>query len=326
MECEFCKKLLSSLKSLKSHQQKTKYCLDIQGKSIQDGYTCNFCTKKFFNTDSIKRHEKVCKKEKIEYKIKIEKQLLEQLEQIEQMEKEKLEQLEQMEKEKIEYKIDIEQMKKEKIDIEKQLLEKLEQMKKEKIDYKINIEKQLLEYKIQVEKLQGIIENIAIKAVSKPNITNNNNIENLIFLDFKETNIQDKVDNFFTIDHLKNGIKGVARFTKDFIINTDDDKLKYICTDVSRGFFKYMDENGVVQKDVKATKLKNSIKEPIINKSKDIFMNENTRIFDEINNTMDCLQLDRLNNKMNVLTEGFIQVKNIDDNINEYSKELVMVL
>ena len=274
MECEFCKKILSSLKSLKSHQQKTKYCLDIQGKSnIKCKFICDFCNKNFFTKDSVSRHKKVCKKE-------IEKLYIEQ----------------------IEYKI------------------KLEEQEE---GYKIKLEKQEEEYKIQIEKLQKIIENIAVKAVSKPNI---NNIENLTFLDFKETNIQDKVDNFFTIDHLKNGIKGVARFTKDFIINTDDNKLKYICSDVSRGFFKYIDENGVVQKDVKATKLKNSIKEPIINKSKDIFMNENTRIFDEITNTVDCLQLDRLNNNMNVLTEGFIQVKNIDDNINDYSKELVMVL
>ena len=42
MECNFCKKVLSNVTTLKTHQTSAKYCLEIQGK-IEDGeqYECD---------------------------------------------------------------------------------------------------------------------------------------------------------------------------------------------------------------------------------------------------------------------------------------------
>ena len=63
MECKFCKKILSSANSLKTHQQKVKYCLKLQGNvNIKGSFSCNFCNKDFFTKYAIKKHEQICKK------------------------------------------------------------------------------------------------------------------------------------------------------------------------------------------------------------------------------------------------------------------------
>jgi len=47
----------------------------------------------------------------------------------------------------------------------------------------------------------------------------------------------------------------LAHFAKDHFLKDDDGKLKYVCTDPGRQTFKYKDELGDIQKDVKAKKL-----------------------------------------------------------------------
>ena len=42
MECEFCKKILSSKGTLKTHQ-KSKKCLELQGKT--SNFNCKYCEK-----------------------------------------------------------------------------------------------------------------------------------------------------------------------------------------------------------------------------------------------------------------------------------------
>ena len=110
--------------------------------------------------------------------------------------------------------------------------------------------------------------------VNTVNTTNNNT--NLLIVDFNKSTIKDSVENNFTLEHLNEGIKGVAKFTKDYIVKPEEGKRKYICSDPSRCVFKYRDENGVVQKDVRAVKLKNVIKDPIITKSKNLFTDNST--------------------------------------------------
>ena len=45
--------------------------------------------------------------------------------------------------------------------------------------------------------------------------------------------------NNFTLEYLSEGIKGLAKFTKEHIINSSEDgKQKYICSDPSRALFK----------------------------------------------------------------------------------------
>ena len=65
MECQFCKKLFTTKSSLKSHQDNTKYCLEIQGK-LEKHY-CKYCNKELCKR-RLETHEKKCndKTQKVE--------------------------------------------------------------------------------------------------------------------------------------------------------------------------------------------------------------------------------------------------------------------
>ena len=56
MECNYCKKVLSNLSALKTHQKKTKYCLIIQGKSTKGEYSCTKCKKSFLRKKTYQYH------------------------------------------------------------------------------------------------------------------------------------------------------------------------------------------------------------------------------------------------------------------------------
>ena len=60
MECQFCKKILSSISALNYHQKNTKYCLQIQGKNYDKKIKCEYCNKLLSSKSSQKRHMVVC--------------------------------------------------------------------------------------------------------------------------------------------------------------------------------------------------------------------------------------------------------------------------
>ena len=60
MECNFCKKIFSSKSNLYTHQKKTKYCIELQGKEPTILYECEYCTKKFTSKQNQIEHS--CKK------------------------------------------------------------------------------------------------------------------------------------------------------------------------------------------------------------------------------------------------------------------------
>ena len=107
----------------------------------------------------------------------------------------------------------------------------------EKLKYKNRLLK--IELKDKLEKQLEKQENQLFSLASKPSIKIRNLNNVLTSLDFKENSIKDKVDNNFTLEYLSEGIKGVAKFTKEHIINSSEDgKQKYICSDPSRSMFK----------------------------------------------------------------------------------------
>ena len=61
MECEFCHKTFSNKHSLTKHQNKAKYCLDIQNTKPDIMYKCSICEKNFNVKSSLERHETNCK-------------------------------------------------------------------------------------------------------------------------------------------------------------------------------------------------------------------------------------------------------------------------
>jgi hypothetical protein len=61
MDCQYCKKTLSSKSSLNYHQKNTKFCLALQGKTINKSVLCDFCKVEFSSQTSLTRHSKICK-------------------------------------------------------------------------------------------------------------------------------------------------------------------------------------------------------------------------------------------------------------------------
>ena len=65
--CEFCKKEFVSKSNLLSHQRTAKYCLEIQGKNMED-FKCKYCDKIFTTSHNLNEHYNSCKVKKEEDK------------------------------------------------------------------------------------------------------------------------------------------------------------------------------------------------------------------------------------------------------------------
>ena len=113
----------------------------------------------------------------------------------------------------------------------------------------------------QIKELQDKLENIAVKAVSRPTTTNKTQINNFIqqLQPVTEEKLKESVSNL-TIDHIKKGPEGYAQYALDFPL-----KDKIICVDYSRRKVKFKDKDGNVITDPEmnglATKFFNSIKD-----------------------------------------------------------------
>ncbi len=283
--CEFCKNKYSNKSNLLMHQKTAKKCLIIRNNPIlNNSYKCEFCEYVSVRKSVFLTHQMSCKKTKNNTYETFEKIIIGKDLEINQL---------------------------------KIIIEKKEVLLQEKNIQLERLENEIKDYKIQLKDNFNVI-------ASKPTIVNTTKINNLIVVDFKESTINDKVENKFTLEYLNDGLRGVAKFTKDHIVNFEDGKYKYLCCDPSRAIFKYKDENGVVQKDIRASKLKNAIKEPIIKKSKILFINENSRLFDGIANEDENTEL--INEQITILKDNFLKVKNIDDNQIDYAKEMVLIM
>ena len=144
----------------------------------------------------------------------------------------------------------------ENIKLNNQNIEYLKQLENKDKEYL----KQLENKDRHIKQLELQLANIALAGVTKVstinNINNSNKILNIGCLDLNssdkiKTILDDKFDHNYIID----GQKGVAQFVVDHYLKDDDGKLKYVCTDPSRQIFKYKDDLGDIQKDVKAKKL-----------------------------------------------------------------------
>jgi len=62
-ECHFCKEMFKSANILAQHQNRTKYCLALQGKENKK-FTCKYCSKSLVNNERLVTHINVCKEKK----------------------------------------------------------------------------------------------------------------------------------------------------------------------------------------------------------------------------------------------------------------------
>ena len=112
-----------------------------------------------------------------------------------------------------------------------------------------------------IQQLQDKLENIAIKAVSRPTTSNKTQINNYI-QNMKLVTEEHFIDNVqhLTIDHIKKGPEGYAEFALEYPL-----KDRLLCSDYSRRKLKFKDKDGNLITDPEMTTLAkkffNSIKE-----------------------------------------------------------------
>lgn len=210
--CDFCKREFVTKGNLLSHQRTAKYCLEIQGKNIED-FKCKYCEKKFTSLYNLNEHYNSCKiktqklaeeKTKIEYDSRIK----------------TLEQRHQKEIEILNTKIsDKEKDHKSQIDI---------------LNITISERNKIIE---KLEKKMEIYEKRIFDMASRPtNNTNNNNKTVVYNNNIPLTNeVLRQSAKTFSIEYAKN-INGITRHLTESL----EDHIT--CTDSSRNIFKYTNE------------------------------------------------------------------------------------
>ena len=238
--CNFCKKDFSFKGNMISHQKTAKYCLDIQGKNC-NAFECSFCCKIFTTHQNLNDHLTSCKeKEKKHYEIKIqelEKQII--------LVKKECENT--LEKQKHKYSNQLR-------DQDLYLTEKLKEME-------TNYTRQLEEKETTITKLEAKLEkfeNAVIANTRNPITTNNTIVLNTLNLNDTEK-FKSIIDEGLNKNVVCNGQRGLAKFVFDHILKGPDGKLMYNCVDPSRHIFECTNSDGIVEKDVRAIKLKRAL-------------------------------------------------------------------
>ena len=238
IQCNICNKEFSTKGSLHTHQKTAKYCLEKQGKNNEE-FNCSFCKKKFTLRHVLQDHLQTCKEKKMkdkeekDFNIKSAhqneiKEILKKMEEKDNLNTEKLAEKDRHYTEQ---------------------LEKLDEKLKEKNEY--------------IEKLEAKLEKFedAVIASKKPtNTTNNNNIVVANTLNLNDTErfksiIQEKL----TKNVVCNGQRGLAKFAVENLLKDSEGKLMYKCVDPSRHNFEFTNSDGIVEKDVRAIKLKRAL-------------------------------------------------------------------
>jgi len=152
-----------------------------------------------------------------------------------------------MEKQKKEYERKISKQKKE---CDEQLCKQRKDME-EKID---TLKQTIAKLEAKLEKFED-----AVILSKKPTNTTNNNNTN-ITLNLNDTErFRSIIDEKLTKDVVCNGQRGLAKFAVDNLLKDAAGKLMYKCVDPSRQNFEFTNSDGIVEKDVKAIKLKRAL-------------------------------------------------------------------
>ena len=298
LTCEFCKKEYSSKSTLNYHVKTNKKCIVLRGETIEskEVFSCEYCQFTTLTKSALKLH--LCKnKTELETKQSFD-DLIDENKKME----EKIKLLEKQ----IKTQSKKSEMETKKLMAETEKLSFLQAELKTQKEYTSKLEEKIEKHESQLFTLASKTTNTTTSNVRISNVYNN-----LEPLDLSDERIRNEVEDNFTDNHFNDGIKGVARFTKDYILKSNEEgKTKYICSDTSRGIFKYLDENGLLQKDLKASRLKNSIQAPIKKKSHTMYMD---KLDEEQDETV-----------IEVVITNFSKIRNID--VNDYAKELSLII
>ena len=221
MECDFCKRTFSSKSNLLNHQKTTKYCIEMQGKQ-PTYFECEYCNKKF--TSHQNQIEHACKERERENNIKQQKEFENNI------------------KNKYELKIkELEYL----ISNRDERIKGFESFINEKNEYIAKIEARL-------DKFESTVVNMATEPKTKTttNVVVNNNTLNL-----SKEHVTKVLEEHFTKEVAAGGQKRLAEMVYEKMLKGPDGKSSYVCVDPSRQTFEFTNNDGDVERDVKAKKL-----------------------------------------------------------------------
>jgi hypothetical protein len=205
---------------------------------------------------------------------------------------------------------------------EQNLVEKYENIIKEQ---KKDFLEQLSSKDIQIQELQNKLENIAIKAVSKPTTVNNTNNSrvNQIINNLTPITTEHLTEHaqFLTLEHIKDGASGYAKYALEYPL-----KDKIICVDYARRKVKYKDEEGNLVDDPEMTKLAKKFFMAIETYNNNLLSNYNADILQKMldvggdNNEMTQEEADKCILLGNALFEEMVKVKSMRTDIEDIKK------
>jgi hypothetical protein len=274
-ECKFCKKSYATKGSLNNHQRTAKYCIKIQ-QSLSEknsdnieykSFDCKYCKKTFSSNFNLNKHIKLCPS----------------------------------------YYTALLSIKDNQIETKnneiKELQVKIASLEQQVMTIKLETENRML--REQSERSVNTVEEIA----KQPRVQQNNNQKILITspMDLSQGKIKDMIENSFNANYMIQGQKGVARFAYDTMLKDEEGKLKYICTDPSRQIFQYKNEEGEIQKDVKAKKLTKALLDGELKSASHKIASDKMK-----ENTEDFLEY----------STYYLEIKELEDDNSDFSKEL----
>jgi hypothetical protein len=219
MECQYCNQILKTSSSLKQHQLTAKYCLSKQNKEPIKEYYCNACNTGFTLKYSLQKHLQICKSNTPEIH-----QISQELDVV---------------KKELELSL-IREKEKDKIISDRDFLitDQKNIIKELQTEYKRHME-------MQNKDLQDRMQSMAEKAIDKPSTLNQNTINQVInnLLPITTEHLNNQVQ-YLTIDHVKNGAVGYAKYALEHPL-----KDRLVCTDTSRKKGKYKDSDGNIVSD-----------------------------------------------------------------------------
>jgi hypothetical protein len=199
-----------------------------------------------------------------------------------------------------------------------ELIKNQEKLETQIIDLKETQDK----YEKQIKELQDKLENIALKAISKPTTVNNSRV-NQIINNLTPITTQHLTEHaqFLTLDHIKDGASGYAKYALEYPL-----KDKIICVDYARKKVKYKDEEGNLVDDPEMTKLAKKFFMAIETYNNNLLTNYNAEILQKMldvggdNNEMTQEEADKCILLGNALFEEMVRVKSIKTDIEDIKK------
>ena len=270
MDCQYCKKMLSSSSNLIKHQKTAKYCLKLRN-IVNEKYECKYCNKYYSTKNSLTLHHQQCSS-------RLNTILLE-LSSVKNDNK-KLNELNIFNLQKNQK-------------LENKIKKHDEDMKKIK-EY----------YEKRIESLEDKLKDVAIQAVSKPTTTNNNHRTQIInnYISNMEPITQEHLDDcakYLTIEHIKKGADGYAEYAMEYPL-----KDRILCVDYSRRKIKYKDDTGYVKTDPEMVSLTKRLFESIKARNKELIMKYVNELAPEMDDSTRFDIMCDMSNYMLRLSEG----------------------